>query len=156
MSRVATAESEPILRQHSPDGRGWWRPSLAALVVLAALMPVGLAARPTSLRIRSVTVTREAIWHADPNGQQTPASCAGFRLSDQAALRWFNQAREVAQHEWLHELDWTQCSAEGTLRTSDGRTLTWELDQAGRARIIVSPTVSVFLGGPELPMRRRR
>ena len=143
-----------MLRQHRPDGRRRWRPSLEILVLLAALMPAGLAARPTSLRIRSVTVTRDAIWHADP-GQQTPASCADFRLSGGAALRWFTQAREVAQHEWLHELDWTQCSAEGTLRTSDGRTLKWELDQAGRARIIVSPTVSVLLGGPELPMRRR-
>ena len=143
-----------MLRQHRPDGRRRWRPGLATLVFVAALMPAGLAARPTSLRIRSVTVTRDAIWHADP-GQQTPASCADFRLSGGAALRWFTQAREVAQHEWLHELDWTQCSAEGTLRTSDGRTLKWELDQAGRARIIVSPTVSVLLGGPELPMRRR-
>ena len=127
----------------------------SAIVVLAAINPAGLAARPTSLGIRGVTVTRDAIWHADPNGQQTPESCAGFRLSSRAALRWFTRAREVAQHQWLHELDWTQCSAEGTLRTSDGRTLKWELDQAGRARIIVSPTAFVFLGGPELPMRRR-
>ncbi|HEY0205424.1 MAG TPA: hypothetical protein VGC15_14870, partial [Acetobacteraceae bacterium] len=115
----------------------------------------GLAARPTSLDIRGVTVTRDAIWHADPNGRQTPESCAGFRLSSRAALRWFTRAREATQHEWLHELDWTQCSAEGTLHTSDGRTLKWELDQAGRARIIVSPTAFVFLGGPELPRRRR-
>ena len=118
-------------------------------------MPVGLAAQPTSIRIRSVTVTRDAIWHVDPNGWQTPKSCAGFRLSGRAALRWFTRAREVARHEWLHEFDWTQCSAEGTLRTGDGRTFRWELDQAGRARIVVSPTASVFLGGPELPMRRQ-
>jgi len=144
-----------MLKQHRLDSRHGWRWSLAAIALFTGLMPVGLAAQPTSIRIRSVTVTRDAIWNADPNGRQTPESCAGFRLSNWAALRWFTRAREVPRHEWLHELDWTQCSAEGTLRTSDGRTFRWELDQAGRARIIVSPTASVFLGGPELPIRRR-
>ena len=128
---------------------------LAITVLLVAVMPAGLAAQPMSLGIRGVTVTRDEIWHGDPNGQQTPESCAGFRLSSRAGLRWFMRAREVTRHQWLHELDWTQCSAERTLRTSDGRTLKWELDQAGRARSIVSPVASVFLGGPELPMRRR-
>lgn len=122
-----------MLTQHRLDSRHRWRWSLAAIVLLAGLMPVGLAAQPTSIRIRSVT--RDAIWHADPIGQQAPESCAGFRLSSRAALHWFTRAREVAQHEWLHELDWTQCSAEGTLHTSDGRTFRWELDQAGRASV---------------------
>ena len=74
-----------------------------------------------SVAIRSVVVARDGMWHADPNGHQTPESCARFRLSGPAALRWFRRAHEVARHEWLHELDWTQCSAEGMLTTGDGR-----------------------------------
>lgn len=82
------------------------------------------------------------------------AQCARFHLTNQAALRWFRRAREVTEHAWREELDWTPCSAAGTLVTGDGRSLPWQLDQAGRAEIMLTPTVSVYLGGPELPFRR--
>ncbi len=127
---------------------------VAGRAALAGLVSLGLgtaSAAPTSFSVQSVLVTADGQWHADPNGRQTPAQCARFHLSRPAALRWFEQSHEVTERDWLEQLDWTQCAARGTLVTGDGRHYGWELDQAGRGRVILSPTVSVYLGGRELP-----
>jgi hypothetical protein len=114
-----------------------------------------LIAAPQSFDIRSVKVEKDAQWRSDPNGHQTPEQCARFHLTGHAALRWFRRAHEVTQHDWLERLDWTQCSASGTLSTADGHVYPWELDESGRAEIRLSPTVSVYLSGPELPFSAR-
>lgn len=128
-------------------------------MVTRLLVAVGLAAAlsspawsmPQSFKVKSVAVERDGQWHADPNGHQTPDQCRRFRLSRIAARHWFTRAKEVTQQDWLERLDWTQCSASGTLLTDGGRTYSWELDQSGRARVIVSSAVSVYLAGHELP-----
>ena len=125
-----------------------WAGPLAILLGLGART----AAEPQSFRITAVSVQHEGRFQADPNGHQTPAQCARFHISGPAALTWFRGAREVSQHDWLETLDWTQCNADGTLVTADGHTYTWTLDQSGRGRVEITPTVSVFLAGPELPM----
>ena len=133
-------------------GRG----ALALFVAAgSAAAAFGVAAAPQSFSIRSVQVVKDGQWDADPYGQQTPEECARFRLPQAVALRWFRASREVGQHAWLEELDWTQCSASGTLVTGDGRSYAWDLDQSGRGRIVVSPTLEVYLSGPELPFSRR-
>jgi hypothetical protein len=106
---------------------------------------------PQSFRIASVAVEHDGQWRADPNGHQTPTQCKRFHLSTTLAERWFGKAKEISQQEWLEQTDWTQCSATGTLHTTDGRTYRWELDQSGRGRVIVSSAVSVYLTGRELP-----
>lgn len=125
-----------------------------AIVLVAAFASPGLS-KPQSFRAKKVTVERDGQWHADPNGHQTPDQCRRFQLSRTAAHRWFAKAKEVTQHEWLEQLDWTQCSATGTLLTDGGHVYRWELDQSGRARVTVSPTVSVYLAGRELPFSKR-
>lgn len=127
--------------------------TLAAVALLGLGTPAVQAA-PTSFTVRTVTVMQDGQWHEMRTQDVSAAQCARFRVANPAALRWFRLAREVTEHAWREELDWTPCSAAGTLVTGDGRTLSWELDQAGRARITLSPTVSVYLGGPELPFRR--
>ncbi len=107
-----------------------------------------------SFTIERVTVAQEGQWHPDPNWQQTPELCARLQLSAIAGLGWFRQAREVSRQVWLHELDCTQCSVSGTLRTRDGRTLPWELDQSGRGRVAITSELSAYFAGPELPLRR--
>ena len=126
---------------------------LAAAVLLGLGLPAAQAA-PTSFTVRSVIVVQDGQWHAMQTQDASAAQCARFRLTNQAALRWFRRAREVTEHAWREELDWTPCSAAGTLVTGDGHTLAWQLDQAGRAQVTLSPTVSAYLGGPELPFRR--
>lgn len=134
------------------------RPILALIVchAVAAAM-LGLAvhaaqAAPTSFTVRSVTVEQDGQWHEMRTQDQSPAQCARFHLTKQAALRWFRHARDVTEHSWRADLDWTQCSAAGRLATGNGQTLSWQLDQAGRARVTISS--SVYLGRPELPFRR--
>ena len=126
-----------------------------AAVALSVALASPVWAMPQSFAIKSVTVEHEGQWRADPNGHQTPVQCKRFRLSPMAARRWLARAREVTQQQWLEQLDWTQCSANGTLLTDGGRIYRWELDQSGRGRVVVSPAVSVYLAGRELPFADR-
>jgi len=112
---------------------------------------VATTAAANALHITALLIEKSGLWHADPNGQQTQAQCALFHPTQAALLRWFRHARQVTKHAWLEELDWTQCSASGTLSTADGNKHLWELDQSGRARVVMSPGQPIYLGGPELP-----
>ena len=128
---------------------------VAMLLAIAGAVPEDAVARPVSFTIERVAVAQEGQWRPDPNGQQTPELCARCQLSATAGLRWFRRAREVSRQVRLHDyLDWTQCSVSGTLRTRDGRTLPWELDQSGRGRVPITSELSVYFAGPELPLRR--
>ena len=126
-----------------------------AAIGLAASLASPAVCMPQSFMVKFVTVEHDGQWHTDPNGHQTQDQCKRFRLSRAAAQRWFAKAKEVTQQDWLERSDWTQCSASGTLLTDGGRTYRWELDQSGRARVIVSPAVSVYLAARELSFTSR-
>ena len=126
---------------------------LAAVALTTGVAPIA-SAMPQSLRVKSVLVKQDGEWHPDPYGHQTVGQCKRFRLSNIAAQRWFAKAKEVDKHSWLEELDWTQCSASGTLVTDMGRTYRWELDQSGRARVFISQDVEVYLSGDPLPFAK--
>ncbi len=133
-------------RQRSGDGAVVTRVILTAALLAAA---AGAAAMPTSFRVVSARVARSGVYRAGPVSAQTPAECARFALSNRAALRYFARAREVDEHTWREALDWTPCSAAGTLRTGDGKTYRWAIDQSGRTTITVTGRVAVYLDGPE-------
>jgi len=124
-----------------------------ALVLIFAA--TAASAAPKSFGVRSVRVTADGLWKADPNGQQTQQDCARFKIGDKSALRWFRASREVTKRDWLENAEWTQCSASGTLVTGDGRVYSWDLDQSGRGRVAITPTVEVYLSGSELPFASR-
>ena len=126
--------------------------SLAALLVITG--GAGLRAAPQSFAVRQVSVLTSGQWRPDPNGHETAADCRRFRPTSAAMLRWFARSREVSKQAWLEELDWTQCSAGGTLVTDRGRTYRWEVDQAGRAQVTIDANVTVYLGGRDLPFGR--
>ncbi|GBQ90836.1 hypothetical protein AA23498_0998 [Acetobacter nitrogenifigens DSM 23921 = NBRC 105050] len=126
---------------------GWLAVGGLSVVAASSLA----SAQPQSFVVTSVHVDHSGLWRADPNGRQTATDCKAFVLHDPEALKWFQASSEVDQHTWLEELDWTQCSADGTLQTGDGRSYSWELDQSGRGRIVLNKNVSVFLKGAELP-----
>ncbi|QYE36504.1 hypothetical protein KZX46_11595 [Polymorphobacter sp. PAMC 29334] len=120
-----------------------------ALAAVALTVAAGAVAMPVSFRVVSAHVVHTGVFSAEPANGQTPAQCARFHLSDRAALRYFVKAREVDEHRWREALDWTQCSAAGTLRTGDGKSYGWTIDQSGRGLITVTANVSVYLDGPE-------
>lgn len=127
-----------------------------AILFATLLMLSGAVARaePQSFSISSAKVEKQGQWRRDPNGQQTAEQCAQFRVTDQQALRWFRYSKEISQRKWLEELDWTQCFVSGRIVTGDKREYRWELDQSGRAQIFISPTVSIFMAGTEIPFKR--
>lgn len=126
------------------------RIAVAITITLAA----SATGTPVSFRVFSAHVGSSGVFSAEPASGQKPADCARFRLSDRAALRYFAAAREVDEHRWREALDWTQCSAAGTLRTGDGKTYRWTIDQSGRGLITVAAHVAVYLDGPEFPGAR--
>lgn len=107
-------------------------------------------AQPQAFTISSVHVKHSDVWRPDPSGHQTATDCKAFILHDPEALRWFQASTEIDQRTGLEELDWTQCSDDGTLKTGDGHSYHWELDHSGRGRIIINKNISVFLRGSEL------
>ncbi|MEA1650507.1 hypothetical protein UAJ10_15995 [Nitrospirillum sp. BR 11164] len=123
----------------------------ALLVTLLLAMGGGAQAKPTSFVIKSVHVDQAGIWREKSDGDEAKETCARFHLGDKAATRWFAKAKEVTEHAWREELDWTQCFATGTLTTTDGKTYSWDLDRSGRGQVKISDTVSAYLAGPELP-----
>ncbi|TWB48824.1 hypothetical protein [Nitrospirillum viridazoti] len=126
----------------------------ALLVTLLLVAQAPAQAKPTSFVIKRVHVEQAGIWQEKSDGDETRERCARFHLSDKAATRWFAKAKEVTEHAWREELDWTQCFAKGTLTTADGKTYAWDLDRSGRGQVKVSDTVSTYLSGPELPFAK--
>ncbi|MEC4593989.1 hypothetical protein VPG91_23520 [Nitrospirillum amazonense] len=126
----------------------------ALLVTLLLVAQASAQAKPTSFVIKRVHVEQAGLWQEKSDGDETRERCARFHLSDKAATRWFAKAKEVTEHAWREELDWTQCFAKGTLTTADGKTYAWDLDRSGRGQVKVSDTVSTYLSGPELPFAK--
>ena len=128
--------------------------SVVAVVVAASFGGVAALAHPAAFRVQSVVVAKDGQWREDKHNYQTRENCAQFRLSNKAATRWFAKAKEVTSRVWYEELEWTQCSAEGTLTTHTGQTYSWRLDQSGRGSIEITPDVRVYLSGKELPFSK--
>ena len=130
--------------------------SAVVVAVAASFWAAAALAHPTAFRVQSVVVEKDGQWREDKHNYQTREGCAQFRLSNKAAARWFAKAKEVTSRVWYEELDWTQCSAEGTLTTDKGQTYAWRLDQSGRGSVEISPDVRVYLSGKELPFSKSR
>ena len=126
-----------------------WRALSLALAI--SLCGAHAMCGKVTLKIRSAVVLETGVWRADSHGDRTPADCAEFQLSKAKALRWLRAATVVTQHTWVETLDWSQCSASGSLATVDGHHYSWDIEDWGRGLIYISPTLTWYLSGKTLP-----
>lgn len=129
---------------------------VVAIAVATSFGGAAALAHPAAFRVQSAVVEKDGQWREASPNYQTREDCARFRVSNTAATRWFAKAKEVGSRVWYEELEWTQCSAEGTLTTHTGQTYSWRLDQSGRGSIEITPDVRVYLSGKELPFAKQR
>lgn len=121
------------------------------LIAASAAASAGLT-NPSSRTIVSVTVLESGELAPQDVGIDPPGRCKGYRPTGQQVQRWFRAARRVPVSSWL-EMDRSQCWARGTLKTADGKSYRWDLDQAGLGTITLTPTVGYYYKGKALPFK---
>lgn len=115
------------------------------MVAAAPYIPV----RSKSFRIASVGVTQTGI--ASPRQPGYPLDrCKSFRPNARQVSAWFKSAHRVSVAATI-EADREQCVARGTLRTIDGRSYKWEIDQAGLAVVVIPTADNLYFMGREFP-----
>jgi hypothetical protein len=115
--------------------------------IVATASPVYATA---AIQISSAQVVRDGQYTELSSSTETREQCAGFRLSNRAALRWLRRAKQVDRETWRERLSWSHCFASGTLVTREGQYYQWTIDPSGRGEITLSPTSSLYLNGKEL------
>jgi hypothetical protein len=92
--------------------------------------------RPYEMQpLKSVTVTSNGAWTDEVSGEETPDSCASFRLTTHKVRAFFEQARRASHKEYVHDLDMSRCYASGELVLSNGDRGVWRIDRARRGSI---------------------
>ena len=117
--------------------------------LMVSLLGVSVAsvAQPRAMTVASVTIVKSGIYTANPGATETPAVCASFRPSSAEMMQWFKHSRQVTKLYWFEQLDFTPCSAAGTLQTARGERRRWELDASGRGIVFASSGDAVYLSG---------
>lgn len=89
------------------------------------------------------------------SGATSPASgrpveqCANFKLSYQEIGEYIGKAAEVAEHDYLHMLDWSPCYASGEVTFKNGVTGTWVIQQYRAGSLKLSSGRTLYLYCPQ-------
>ncbi|NHZ61499.1 hypothetical protein [Massilia genomosp. 1] len=124
----------------------------ALMVSASAAASDGSGTEPTMRNAHLAAVTKVTIEH---NGATSPAAtepapqCADFKLSPQEVRKYLGTAAEVAEHDYLHMLDWSPCNASGKVTFKGGVTGTWEIQQYRAGSLKLSNGRTVYLYCPK-------
>ncbi len=64
-------------------------------------------------------------------GASATDDCSGFVVTPALVKQYFRRARTVSSEGYRHQLDWSPCVANGTLKLADGRSADWGVQQLG-------------------------
>ncbi|NHZ32810.1 hypothetical protein [Massilia rubra] len=95
------------------------------------------------------TVTIENNGATSPASKEPAEQCADFKLSSQEVRKYIGKAAEVAEHDYLHMLDWSPCHASGKVTFKGGVTGTWEIQQYRAGSLKLSNGRTVYLYCPQ-------
>lgn len=124
-------------------------PLIFALAAGAA--SAGSDTEPAMRNAHLAPVTRVAI---ETSGATSAAAkepdeqCASFKLSNKEIRQFLGKASEVAEHDYLHMLDWSPCYTSGTVTFKNGETGTWEIQQYRAATLKLNSGKTVYLYCP--------
>lgn len=96
-------------------------------------------------RISAIVINENAIKSpvAEPG-----TDCSSFKLTEQAARRFFSWAWEANESDAHHTLDWSPCYASGVLTFQDGKTARWSISQFRTGSLWLDDERKVFLYCP--------
>ena len=94
------------------------------------------------------TVTIRHSGATSPASAEPPAQCAEFKLSYQEISGYIGKAAEVAEHDYLHMLDWSPCYASGEVAFKNGVKGIWTIQQYRAGSLKLSNGRTLYLYCP--------
>lgn len=119
--------------------------ALAASAAVADGSDIEPAMRNAHLSpVASVTIENSGA--TSPAAKEPAGECASFKLSNKEIRQYLGKASEVAEHDYLHMLDWSPCYNSGKVTFKNGQTGTWEIQQyrAGTLKLNDGKTVYLY------------
>jgi hypothetical protein len=126
------------------------------LIAITASMPAAMAddegLEPPMYKthlppITEVTILESGVTY--PASPEAAKECSSFKLSPQEIRDYIGKAAEVAKHDYLHVLDWSPCSTNGTVTFENGVTGTWEIQQYRAGSLSLSNGRTMYLYCPQ-------
>lgn len=87
--------------------------------------------------------------HHRPDTEAQAEECSSYRVSETQARRFLERAWTVSRDDSLHRLDWSPCSAVGSVEFVDGRQGDWYISALGRGTLTISGAPPVYLYCPD-------
>jgi hypothetical protein len=94
------------------------------------------------------TVTIQSSGATSPAAGEPTEQCANFKLSNKEIRAYIGKAAEVAEHDYLHMLDWSPCYASGDVTFKNGVKGTWTIQQYRAGTLKLSNGRTVYLYCP--------
>ncbi len=79
-------------------------------------------------RIQHVSIIENGA--TSPAEPESTATCSRFRLTESQVRRYFAKARSANPSDVHYTLDWSPCSASGTLVFQNGKAARWSITQS--------------------------
>lgn len=94
--------------------------------------------------IRTITIRNSGT--TSPASDEPAIQCTNFKLSYQEVRAYIGKASQVAEHDYLHMLDWSPCHASGEVTFTNGVTGIWAIQQyrAGSLRLNDGRTLYLY------------
>jgi hypothetical protein len=96
---------------------------------------------PELCPLKLPAITSVQIEHAglkDASASGDPTDCSAFHLDEAQVRRYFAHARRVDEAGY-HRLDWSPCSADGSVHFADGRVLRWKINLSKAGSLSARP-----------------
>jgi hypothetical protein len=94
------------------------------------------------------SVTIEKLGATSPASAEPAEQCAEFKLSAQEVRTYIGKAAQVAEHDYLHMLDWSPCHASGEVSFKNSVKGRWEIQQYRAGSLKLSDGRTVYLYCP--------
>lgn len=98
-------------------------------------------------QITSVTIENNGA--TSPAAKEPAEQCVNFKLSNKEIRQYLGKAGEVAEHDYLHMLDWSPCYASGEVTFKKGVKGTWEIQQGRAGSLKLNNGRTVYLYCPK-------
>ncbi|HWW72594.1 MAG TPA: hypothetical protein VN089_21845 [Duganella sp.] len=95
------------------------------------------------------TLTIQSSGATSPASGEPAAQCADFKLSYQEIREYIGKAAEVAEHDYLHMLDWSPCYTSGEVTFKNGVTGIWSIQQYRAGSLKLSNGRTLYLYCPQ-------
>jgi hypothetical protein len=81
-------------------------------------------------------------------------SCAEFQLTQSDVGLYLHSARQISRRDYMHKIDYSSCSVQGSLKLKDGRTGRWLIQKLRGGTLSLSDGKSYYLYCPKCTSKK--